>query len=52
MAEYTSYLEGWGGLGDGREVQKGGEGHMYTYCWFMLIYGRNQYNIVKYLPTN
>ena len=28
-----------------------GRGHMYTYGWFMLMYGRNQHNIVgNYLP--
>ena len=32
-------------VGGGREVQKRGE-HMYTYGWFMFIYGRNQHNIV------
>ena len=24
----------------------------YTYGWFMLIYGRNQHNIVKQLSSN
>ena len=32
----------------GREAQEGGDvGHMYTYRWFMLMYGRNQHNTVK-----
>ena len=26
--------------------------HMYTYGWFMLMYGRNQHNIVKQLSSN
>ena len=25
---------------------------MYTYGWFMSLYGRNQHNIVKQLPSN
>ena len=29
------------------EGASGHRGHMYTYGWFMLIYGRNQLNIVK-----
>ena len=28
------------------------EGHVYTYGWFMVIYGRNQHNIVKQLSSN
>ena len=43
-------LEGWDGVGDGREVQEGKD--MYTYDWFMLMYGRNQQNIVKQLSFN
>ena len=31
--------------GGGREVQDGG--HMYTHGWFMSMYGKNHYNIVK-----
>ena len=31
--------------GMGREVQDGG--HMYTHGWFMSMYGKNHYNIVK-----
>ena len=30
----------------------GGRGHMYTYGWFMLMYGRNQHNIVKQSSSN
>ena len=43
-------LEGWDGVGAGRRFKK--EGHMYTHGWFMLIYGRNQHNIVKQLSSN
>ena len=25
---------------------------MYTYDWFMLMYGRNQYNVIKQLSSN
>ena len=27
-------------------------GDMYTYGWFMLMYGRNQHNIVNQLSFN
>ena len=37
--------EGWFGEGGGRRVQDGE--HMYTCGRFILIYGNNQYNIVK-----
>ena len=37
--------EGWNGEGDGRGVQDGE--HMYTHGWFMSMYGKNHYNIVK-----
>ena len=30
----------------------GGRGHMYTYDWFMLMYGRNHHNIVIILQLN
>ena len=40
-------LEGWDGAGDPR-----GRGYTYTYGWFMLIYGRNQHNIVKQSSSN
>ena len=36
--------EGWGGSW-GEGVQDGG--HMYTNGWFMSMYGKNHYNIVK-----
>ena len=29
-----------------------GMGHMYTYCWFLLMFGRNQHNSVKQLSFN
>ena len=37
--------EGWDGEGGGRGVQDGG--HIYTRGQFMLMYGKNHYNIVK-----
>ena len=37
--------EGWDGEGGGREVQDGE--HVYTRGWFMSMYGKNHYNIVK-----
>jgi len=37
--------EGWYGEGGERRVQDGE--HVYTCGEFMLIYGKNQYNIVK-----
>ena len=37
--------EGWDGEGGGRGVQDGE--HVYTRDGFMLMYGKNQYNIVK-----
>ena len=37
--------EGWDGEGGGRKVQDGG--HMYTHGWFLSMYGKNHYNIVK-----
>ena len=37
--------EGWYGERGGRQVQDGE--HMYTCGGFMLMYGKNQYNIVK-----
>ena len=45
-------LEGWNGEGDGREVQNGEVVCMYTCDWFLLMYGRNQHNIVKQLSSN
>ena len=37
--------EGWDGDGGGRGVQDGE--HMYTHGWFMSMYGKNHYNVVK-----
>ena len=37
--------EGWDGQGGGRGVQDGE--HMYTQGWFMSMYGKNHYSIVK-----
>ena len=37
--------EGWDGKGGGRGIQDGE--HMYTHGWFMWMYGKNHYNIVK-----
>ena len=37
--------EGWYGEGGGRGVQDGE--HMYTHGWFMSMYGKNHYNMVK-----
>ena len=41
-------LEGWDGRWKG---SSGGKGHMYTYGWFMLMFSRNQHNIVKQLSS-
>ena len=42
------------GLGWGGRWEEGlrGRGHMYSYGWFMLMYGRNQHSIVKQLFSN
>ena len=37
--------EGWDAEGGGRGIQDGE--HMYTHGWFMSMYGKNHYNIVK-----
>ena len=37
--------EGWDEEGRGRGVQDGG--HVYTRGWFVLMYGKSHYNIVK-----
>ena len=37
--------EGWDGEGGGRGILDGE--HMYTHGWFMSVYGKNHYNIVK-----
>ena len=42
---YWDNPEGWDGEGGWRGVQDGG--HMSTHGWFMSVYGKNHYNIVK-----
>ena len=42
--------EGWDGEKGGRGVQDGE--HMYTHGWYMSMYGKNHYSIVKYLASN
>ena len=42
--------EGWDGERGGRGVQDGE--HMYTHGWFMSMYGKNYYNIVKSLASS
>ena len=42
--------EGWYREAGGRGVQDGE--HVYTRGGFMLMYGKNQYNIVKKLSSN
>ena len=37
--------EGWDGEGGRRGFQDGE--HMYTHGWFMSLYGKNHYNIIK-----
>ena len=37
--------EGWDGEGGGKGVQDGE--HMYTHGWFMSMYGKTHYNMVK-----
>ena len=37
--------KGWGGEGGGRGAQDGGP--MYTHGWFMSMYGKIHYNIIK-----
>ena len=37
--------EGWDGEGGGKGVQDAE--HMYIHGWFMSMYGKNLYNIVK-----
>ena len=43
-------LKEWDVVGGRRQVQEGGD--VYTYYWFMLMYGRSQHNTVKQLPLN
>ena len=45
-------LEGWNVVGGGKEVQQEGDICMYTCGLFILIYGRNQHNIIKQLFFN
>ena len=42
---YWDDPEGWDGEGSERGIQDGE--HMYTHGWFMSMYGKNHYNIVK-----
>ena len=44
-------LEGWDGVGGGREFQEGGD-ICTPMADFMLLYGRNQHNNVKQLSSN
>ena len=37
--------EGWNGEGGGRRVQDGE--HMKIHGWFVSMYGKNHYNIVR-----
>lgn len=39
------------GMGGGREAYEGGDIYIYNYYWFVLLYGRNQYNTVKQLRS-
>ena len=48
--EHCDDPEGWDGEGGGRGFQDGEQ--MYTHGWFMSVYGKNHYNIVKYLDSN
>ena len=50
----TRVLEQPKGVGRGGRWERGsrGRGHLNTYGRFMLIYGRNQYSIVKQLSFN
>ena len=44
-------LEGWDGMEGRREVLRGRE-HMYTCGLLILMYDRNQHNVVKQLFSN
>ena len=41
-----------GGRGGRWEGGSRGQGRTYTYGWIMLMYGRNQHNIVKQVSFN
>ena len=43
--QYRDDPEGWDGEGSGKGVQDGE--HMYNHGWFMSMYGKNHYNIIK-----
>ena len=43
---HWDYPEGWYGEGGGRRVQDGE--HVYTCGGFILMFGKNQYNTVKF----
>ena len=43
-------LEEWDRVGVEERFKR--RGHMYAYACFLLMYGRNQYNIVKKLSSN
>ena len=42
----------WVGWSGKQEGDSRGWEHICTYGWFMLMYGRNQYNLVKQLSSN
>ena len=48
-ALYQSRGVGWGGRWEG---DSNGNGYMYTYGWFMLMFDRKQQNSVKQLSFN
>ena len=52
FAVWHGELPRWVGVGREREGGSGGRGHVYTWGWFMLIYGRNQHSIIKQLSSN
>ena len=39
-------LEGWDGKGGERDALEGGDIYIHNYDWSMMMYGRNQHNIV------
>ena len=44
----------WGPRGVGLEGEEGSRrsGYTYSYKWFLILYSRDQHNIVKQLPSN